>query len=155
MIIHTTNFFKVVNMIKKIFLLLIILLFSVSVAFATNMNDLEIPHDFSGKKADGKYFMPKAYDNPRFIIEEVNDNSPNFKNSSLYGFWPSGEENIYFFSNHQVSDMGGIELIEMDGKKYTVSVLYASTLIDEDYLQDSLKYLKEFNQKNNITPIKP
>lgn len=50
MIIHTTNFFKVVNMIKKIFLLLIILLFSVSVAFATNMNDLEIPHDFSGKK---------------------------------------------------------------------------------------------------------
>ncbi len=46
MIIHTTNFFKVVNMIKKIFLLLIILLFSVSVAFATNMNDLEIPHDF-------------------------------------------------------------------------------------------------------------
>ncbi len=51
--------------------------------------------------------------------------------------------------------MGSIELIEMDGKKYTVSVLYASTLIDEDYLQDSLKYLKEFNQKNNITPIKP
>lgn len=37
-------------MIKKIFLLLIILLFSVSVAFATNINDLEIPHDFSGKK---------------------------------------------------------------------------------------------------------
>ena len=65
------------------------------------MNDLEIPNDFSGKKADGKYFIPKAYDNPRFIIEEVNDNSPNFKNSSLYGFWPSGEENIFFFSNHQ------------------------------------------------------
>lgn len=142
-------------MIKKIALILAILLFSVSVAHATNINDLEIPHDFSGKKSDGHYFMPKAYDNPRFIIEEYNGSEPNFKNSSLYGFWPSGVKDIFFFKNHQISDMGGIELIEIDGKKYTVSVLYASTLIDDDYLQDSLKYLKEFNQKNNITPISP
>ena len=62
---------------------------------------------------------------------------------------------IFFLSNHQISDMGGIELVEIDGKKYTVSVLYASTLIDDDYMQDSLKYLKEFNEKNNITPIQP
>lgn len=155
MILSYNNFFKMVNMIKKIVLMIIMLIFCLGVAFASNVNDLEIPHDFSGKKADGKYFMPKAYDNPRFIIEEVNDTNHNFKNSSLYGFWPSGEENIFFFSNHQVNDMGDIELIEMDGKKYTVSVLYASTLIDDDYLQDSLKYLKEFNQQNNITPIKP
>ena len=51
--------------------------------------------------------------------------------------------------------MGGIELVELNGKKYTVSVLYASTIIDEDYLQNSLNYLREFNQKNNINPIKP
>ena len=51
--------------------------------------------------------------------------------------------------------MGSIELVEMDRKKYTVSVLYASTVIDEDYLKDSLNYLKEFNTKNNLTPISP
>ncbi len=142
-------------MIKKIALTLTILLFCLSVAYATNINDLEIPHDFSGKKSDGHYFMPKAYDNPRFIIEEYNESAHNFENNSLYGFWPSGEDNIFFFSNRQISDMGGIELVEIDGKKYTVSVLYASTLIDDDYLADSLKYIKEFNQQNNITPIKP
>lgn len=62
---------------------------------------------------------------------------------------------IYFLSNHQISDIGGIELVEIDGEKYTVSVLYASTLINDDYMQDSLKYLKEFNEKNNITPVQP
>ena len=142
-------------MIKKIALILIVLLFSVSVAYATNINDLEVPHDFTGKKSEGKYFMPKAYDNPRFFIEEYNESEHSFKNSSMYSFWPSGEKNIYFFSNHQKSDMGGIELVEIDGKKYTVSVLYALTVIDEDYLHKSLNYLEEFNQKNNITPIQP
>lgn len=51
--------------------------------------------------------------------------------------------------------MGAIELIQIDGKKYTVSVLYASTIIDENYINDSINYLKEFNKLNNITPIKP
>ena len=143
------------KMIKKIALISIILLFSISIAYASNIDQLEIPHDLSGKKSEGKFFMPKAYDNPRFLIEEYNGSEPNFKNSSLYSFWPSGEKNIFFLSNHQISDMGGIELVEIDGKKYTVSVLYASTLIDDDYMQDSLKYLKEFNEKNNITPIQP
>lgn len=142
-------------MIKKISLILIILLFAVSVAYSTNINDLSIPSDFSGKKADGNYFMPKTYDNPRFIISEFNESGPSFKNSSLYEFWPSDEENIFSFSNHQSSDMGAIELIQIDGKKYTVSVLYASTIIDEDYVKDSIDYIQEFNKLNNITPIKP
>ncbi|WP_296862433.1 hypothetical protein [uncultured Methanobrevibacter sp.] len=142
-------------MIKKIVLISMIILFSISIAYASNIDQLDIPHDFSGKKGEGEFFMPKAYDNPRFLIEEYNGSEPNFKNSSLYNFWPSGEKNIFFLSNHQISDIGGIELVEIDGKKYTVSVLYASTLIDEDYMQDSLKYLKEFNEKNNITPIQP
>ena len=143
------------KMIKKIALISIILLFSISIAYASNIDQLEIPHDFSGKKSEGKFFMPKAYDNPRFLIEEYNRSEPNFKNSSLYSFWPSGEKNIYFLSNHQISDIGGIELVEIDSKKYTVSVLYASTVIDDDYMKDSLKYLKEFNEKNNVTPIQP
>ena len=143
------------KMIKKIALISIILLFSISIAYASNIDQLEIPHDFSGKKSEGKFFMPKAYDNPRFLIEEYNGNEPNFKNSSLYSFWPSGEKNIYLLSNHQISDIGGIELVEIDGKKYTVSVLYASTVIDDDYMKDSLKYLKEFNEKNNVTHIQP
>lgn len=142
-------------MIKKIAPILIILILGISAAYALNINDLQIPHDFSKKVEDGKFIIPNAYDNPRFIIEEYNESEHGFRNSSLYSFWPSGEENIYFFSNHQKSDMGGIELVEIDGKKYTVSVLYASTIIDEDYLQNSLNYLKEFNQKNNINPIKP
>ena len=92
-------------MIKKIALISIILLFSISIAYASNIDQLEIPHDFSGKKSEGKFFMPKAYDNPRFLIEEYNGNEPNFKNSSLYSFWPSGEKNIYLLSNHQISDI--------------------------------------------------
>lgn len=140
---------------KKIAIIFIILLFTISVAYASNISKLEAPHDFTGKNGEGKFFMPNAYDNPRFIIEEYNQSKYSFKNSSLYSYWPSEEQNIYHFSNHQKSDMGGIELVEIDGKKYTVSVLYASTIIDKDYLQDSLKYLREFNEKNNVTPIKP
>ncbi|SDA37357.1 hypothetical protein [Methanobrevibacter millerae] len=142
-------------MIKKISVILIITLFAISVAYAVNVNDLQVPSDFSGKRSDGNYFMPKTYDNPRFIIGEFNDSSPSFKNSSMYEFWSSGEKDIFCFSNRQASDMGAIELIQIDGKKYTVSVLYASTIIDEDYINDSINYLKEFNKLNNITPIKP
>ena len=147
--------FKVMKMIKKISLILIILLFSVSVVCASNINNLEIPHDFSGKKADGQFFMPKAYDNPRFLIEEYNESGHNFKNSSVYQFWPSDEKDIYFIRNQQISDLGAIELVKIDGKKYTVSVLYASTITDKDYMQDAVNYLTEFNQKNNITPMTP
>ena len=57
-------------MIKKISLILIILIFATGFAYsAQNINDLQIPNDFSGKKSEGQFFMPKAYDNPRFIIE--------------------------------------------------------------------------------------
>ncbi|MBR5954099.1 MAG: hypothetical protein IK044_00280 [Methanobrevibacter sp.] len=142
-------------MIKKISLILIIFIFCISAAYASNLNTLEIPHDFSGKKADGQFFMPKAYDNPRFLIEEYNESGVNFKNSSTYKFWPSDEKDIYFIRNQKISDLGAIELVKIDGKKYTVSVLYAITITDEDYMQDAVNYLKEFNQKNNITPIAP
>lgn len=63
------------------------------------------------------------------------------------------KKNIYFIRNQQISDLGAIELVKIDGKKYTVSVLYASTITDKDYMQDAVNYLTEFNQKNNITPI--
>ena len=141
-------------MIKKLSLILIVL-FAVGTLYAADINDLQVPSDFSGKKSDGNYFMPKTYDNPRFIISEFNQSSDYFKNTSIYEFWPSNETNIFCFSNHQASDMGAAELIQVDGKKYTVSVLYASTIIDEDYMNDSIKYLQEFNKLNNITPIKP
>lgn len=85
------------KMIKKIVLILIVSLFSISVAYASNINQLDIPHDFLGKKGEGKFFMPKAYDNPRFLIEGYNGSEPNFKNSSLYSFWSSGEKKFTFF----------------------------------------------------------
>ena len=142
-------------MFKKISLILIVLLLASGAAYASkSLDDLKIPSDFSGQRSDGNYFMPKTYDNPRFIIEEFNASGDAFKNSSLYEFWPTGEENIYYFANHQVSDIGAVELVEIDGTKYTVSVLYATTVKDEDYLADSVNYLLEFNQANNITPIK-
>ena len=142
-------------MIKKISLILIILLLATSVAYADkNIDDLKIPHDFSEKKEEGYFFM-KAYDNPRFIISEYNESSSPFKNSTFYEFWPSDNENIFYFSNHQVSDIGAVELVKIDNKEYTVSVLYASTIKDEDYLQKSVDYLEEFNQMNNLKPVKP
>ena len=131
------------------------MLFSISVAYASDIDNLEIPHDFSGKKAEGEFFILKAYDNPRFIISEYNESSTSFENSTSYEFWPSEEENIYYFSNHRVSDIGAIELVKINDTKYTVSVLYASTILDEDYLHKSIDYLKEFNNGNNLKPVKP
>lgn len=143
-------------MLKKISLILIILLLATSTAYASkNINDFKIPSDFSGQREDGNYFMPKAYDNPRFIISEFNESNNPFKNSSLYEAWPTNEADIFYFSNHQVSDLGAVELIKIDDKKYTVSVLYATTVKDEDYMQDALNYILEFNELNNITPIAP
>ena len=138
---------------KKIFLILIIILLATSAAYATKVNDLKVPSDFSGQRDDGNYFIPKAYDNPRFIIAEFNESDNPFKNSSLYESWPTNETNIFYSFNHQASDLGAVELIEIDGKKYTVSVLYATTLKDEDYMQDAVNYLLEFNKLNNINPI--
>ena len=142
-------------MIKKITPILIILLFSISVAYAVNIDDLQIPNDFSKKVGEGRYIIPNVYDNPRFIIEEYNESGLNFKNSSQYSFWPSGIKNIYYFKNNQKSDLGAIELIEIDGKKYTVSALYATTVMDKGYFHDALNYITQFNNKNSIKPISP
>ena len=47
-------FFKVIEMIKKISSIFIILIFSTGFAYAAqNINDLQIPNDFSGKKSEG------------------------------------------------------------------------------------------------------
>lgn len=142
-------------MIKKITLIFIVLLLATSAAYASKVGDLKVPSDFSGQREDGNYFMPKTYDNPRFIISEFNESDNPFKNSSVYESWPSNEKNIPYFSNKQVSDLGAVELIEIDGKKYTVSVLYATTVKDKDYMQDAVNYILEFNKLNNITPIQP
>lgn len=144
-----------IEMIKKIAPILIILLFAISAAYALNINDLQMPNDYSKKVGEGRYIIPNAYDNPRFIIKEYNESEFNFKNSSQYSFWPSDMKNIYYFKNNQKSDLGAVELIEMDGKKYTVSSLYATTVMDKDYLRDSLNHIIQFNQKNNIDPINP
>ncbi len=142
-------------MIKKIAPILIILLFGISAAYALNINELQMPNDYSKKVGDGSYIIPNAYDNPRFIVKEYNESEFNFKNSSRYSFWPSIEKNIYFFKDNQKSDLGAIELIEMDGKKYTVSSLYATTVMDKGYTNDALNYIEQFNNKNNIKPITP
>jgi hypothetical protein len=142
-------------MIRKITLILIVLLLATSIVYASNIGDLKVPSDFSGQREDGNYFMPKTYDNPRFIIAEFNESDNPFKNSTVYESWPSSEKNISFFSNKHVSDLGAVELIQIDGKKYTVSVLYATTVKDEDYMHDAVDYILEFNKLNNITSIEP
>ncbi|WP_407415641.1 hypothetical protein [Methanobrevibacter sp.] len=142
-------------MIKKIAPILIILIFGISAAYALNINDLKMPNDYSKKVGEGSYIIPNAYDNPRFIVKEYNESELNFKNTSKYSFWPTREKNIYYFKDNQKSDLGAMELIELDGKKYTVSSLYATTVIDEGYNHDALNYIVQFNNKNNIDPITP
>ena len=143
-------------MMKKISLLLIVLLLATSFVYASkNISDLNIPSDFSGQRKDGNYFIPKAYDNPRFIIAKFNETDNLFKNSSMHEAWPTNETNIFYFFNNQDSDLGAVELIEIDGKKYTVTVLYATTVKDKDYMKKAVDYLLEFNKLNNITPIAP
>jgi len=143
-------------MIKKAALFIIILLLATSIAYATkSINDFTIPSDYSKQSSDGKYFIPKTYDNPRFIIIKYNGSDDLFTNSSLYELWEGSEKNTFYFSNHQISDIGAIELIEIDGEKFIVSSQYASTIKDEDYLNNAMKSILEFNQLNNVNPIVP
>lgn len=143
-------------MIKKIILIFIALLLATGMACASkSIGDLKAPSDFSGQKEEGYFFMPKTYDNPRFIITEFNESDDPFKNETPYETWSSGEKNIFYFTDKHVSDLGAVELIQIDGKKYLVSVLYATTVKDEDYMQDAVDYILEFNKLNNITAETP
>lgn len=143
-------------MIKKITLILIVLLLATGVAYASkDIGDLKAPSDFSGQKEKGYFFMPKTYDNPRFIITEFNESDNPFKNETPYETWPTSEKNIFYFSDKHVSDLGAVELIQIDGKKYLISVLYATTVKDEDYMHDAVEYILEFNKLNNMTAVTP
>lgn len=50
-------------MIKKIVLISMIILFSISIAYASNIDQLDIPHDFSGKKVKANF----SYQKPMII----------------------------------------------------------------------------------------
>ena len=89
-------------MLKKLFLISLILIFATSVAFAVkSVDDFIIPSDYSGHDASGEYFIPGAYDNPTFIIRQINDNNTYFTNSSSYEVWSGSENNTFYYVNKQ------------------------------------------------------
>ena len=143
-------------MIKKLFLISLILILATSVVFATKgVDDFKIPSDYSGHDDAGEYFIPGAYDNPTFIIIKVNDTNTYFTNSSSYEVWGGSESNTFYYADKQKSLIGAIELIEVENQQFVVTSQYASTLRDQDFLKKAMDSILEFNQLNNITPIAP
>ena len=108
----------------------------------------------SPKGFDEGYGGSMCYEDYFIEIESYNKDlnyddyfeSDNFKKVNVKG-------NFTEVNDDSHEEVGVIELIEIGKEQYIVKCAYDGKNASE--IDNCLKYLKEFNEKNNLTPIAP
>lgn len=141
--------------VKFTVILLIILISSITVVSAVDLNKLNVPDKF--KNTDNA-----TYDNDETgeEISLVTNDSAKLKdyytnNTDLrQSIKATDKPNIYTFYDG-VNDMSGcVELIEIDNTIYVVDI-WVSGNADENKLQQMSETLVKFNELNNFTTLDP
>lgn len=144
-------------MIKKIGLVLVLLLLSMSIVSAFEINSLKTLDDYT--KWDNNGQSNYTTNNHRyFLVEKIGTFDDDFKdewfnNHSEYKYTvkPVGD-NIFMMSDDTFEFYGYQEVIEVDGDYYMVSINQDSKLSPSEQ-KEFLDNLKEFNKLNNLNPI--
>lgn len=142
-------------MMKKAIIILIALLLTTGVVVAKDVTDFKIPFEFSENTGDGVYIVPNGDDNPTFIVLKTDDTSDIDTNETGYRIYPTGEtENTYYYVDEELGEQGCVEQIEVDGDKFLVFSTYSKGVEDPAYLGAALLSIQDFNDNNNVEPIK-
>lgn len=140
---------------KKLFLLIVLGVFlSASMVCAVEFTSLKNPTDF--KAFDNTGLSTKSTDGRvELSVLPVNDNSTKL----ITGNGDKVESGIYKFSDFGYSELhskfgytGYVEVVEIDGEQYVVSVLFESKMSPGEE-SEFLNVLKEFNKLNSLEPL--
>ena len=141
---------------KKILLCLILGLFLIGFASAANLPNFKMIDGFNDT-GDGvflKYGSNNKVEQTFFILEyNEHDAADYLSNDTAYGYTIYNSTNgTYNFVDKPLKEIGSIELIEFEGKRYIVESWDSLSGNDHDFT-DTFNNLVEFNKLNNITPL--
>ena len=142
---------------KRILILLIILLFSVSAVSAALETGLQAPEEFIHSEYWNTNNFMDIYclsddNNTRIEIDKYDADADKilFESDGDYHVTDLGN-NTYMGIDNSVQEGYVLEVIDFNGQKYLVTTgLYGKT---DDQVRDSMKYLAEFNQLNGLEPV--
>ena len=134
---------------KKILLLLLMIFLIGAVSATADIMDFKSPKGF-----DEGYGGSMSYEDYSIIIESYDKDlnyddyfeSDDFKKVDVKG-------NFTEVTDDSHDEVGVIELIEIGKEQYVVKCMFDAKNTSE--IDNCIKYLKEFNEKNNLTPIAP
>jgi len=133
---------------KKILILLLMIFLAGTVSAAVDIMDFKSPDGF-----DAGYGGSMSYNDYSITIEPYEKNmdqdvfeSDNFKNVTTNG-------NFTKFDDEFHEQVGVFEIIQIGKEQYLVKCIYDDR--NTSQWGNCLKYLKEFNEKNNLTAITP
>lgn len=140
---------QVKNM-KKILLFVLVLVCTVGIVAAADIGNLKVSDGFDNL-GNGSYSNSADKIEIDVFDKDVDDF---FKNSTdvNYTVVPGATPNTFNFTDGVNNETGVVELIELDGKKMTVSFWtdYNGSHVDLKKYDDALN---KFNQLNNVTPL--
>lgn len=140
---------RVKNM-KKILLFVLVLVCTVGIVAAADIGNLKVSDGFDNL-GNGSYSNSADKIEIDVFDKDVDDF---FKNSTdvNYTVVPGATPNTFNFTDGVNNETGVVELIELDGKKMTVSFWtdYNGSHVDLKKYDDALN---KFNQLNNVTPM--
>ena len=127
---------------------------SASIVCAMDYTSLKAPKDF--KAFDSTGLSEKETDGRvQLTVVPINDNAIKY----ITGNGEKNEDNIYKYVDFGYSakdDKFGLEgyteVVENDGEKYVVSVLFESKMSPSEEIE-FLDVLTEFNKLNNLKPV--
>ena len=142
---------------KYILLATIILLLTIGVAAAFEINTLKTLDGYNGFDANG-YSNYTTNSNRYFLVEKILELDDDFKDEWFnnhtdlkFKTYPVGD-NIYYAEDGTFEFYGYEEVVEIDGDYYMVSINQNSKLSPSE-MNGFLKDIKEFNKLNNLEPI--
>lgn len=135
---------------KKILLFVLVLVCTVGIVAAADIGNLKVSDGFDNL-GNGSYSNSADKIEIDVFDKDVDDF---FKNSTdvNYTVVPGATPNTFNFTDGVNNETGVVELIELDGKKMTVSFWtdYNGSHVDLKKYDDALN---KFNQLNNVTPL--
>ena len=141
---------------KKIIVCLILSLFLIGFVSAVELPKFNVPDGFNDT-GDGVFIKYDSFKKPNetlAVIEYTEHDAGDYLvNDTKYGYTVyNSTNNTYNFVDKKLGEKGSIELIEIDGKRFSVE---SWDKLEGDDLDFTVTFdnLMEFNKLNNITPI--
>lgn len=145
----------VFNMIKKIMLISIILLLTIGIVAAADLNNLKMPKDFKNTGSAGMYSQQDsngAGTGFNAAITKYTDADADswLKNDTSDGYVVMKKGSEYWYTSQ--SDAGVVEVGELDGERYII-VFSTPHVLSSDDIGKCYDFMMEFNGLNNVKPV--